>query len=149
MNKKIDVKTLDKSGVIIEKNKILDCYEDYSKKLSRKTKDYINQLDNVLPLYEFLELNLQIQENANIYKLNDKIKNIITEQKEMKSKMLVEKELINKRFDFVVESLIERDNVGNKTFLLELQLEKRKLIKSGYDSLMVQDSFLDIVNTFL
>ena len=28
-------------------------------------------------------------------------------------------------------------------------LEKRKLIKSGYDSLMVQDSFLDIVNTFL
>lgn len=149
VNKKIDVKTLGKSGVIIEKNKILDCYEDYSKKLSRKTKDYINQLDNVLPLYEFLELNLQIQENANIYKLNDKIKNIITEQKEMKSKMLVEKELINKRFDFVVESLIERDGVGNKTFLLELQLEKRKLIKSGYDSLMVQDSFLDIVNTFL
>ena len=149
VNKKIDVDTLDKSGVIIEKNKILDCYEDYSKKLSRKTKDYINQLDNVLPLYEFLELNLQIQENTNIYKLNDKIKNIITEQKEMKSKMLVEKELINKRFDFVVESLIERDDVGNKTFLLELQLEKRKLIKSGYDSLMVQDSFLDIVNTFL
>mgnify|MGYP000296512932 CR=1 FL=1 len=91
----------------------------------------------------------KIQENANIYKLNDKIKNIITEQKEMKSKMLVEKELINKRFDFVVESLIERNDVGNKTFLLELQLEKRKLIKSGYDSLMVQDSFLDIVNTFL
>ena len=62
---------------------------------------------------------------------------------------LQSKELINKRFDFVVESLIERDDVGNKTFLLELQLEKRKLIKSGYDSLMVQDSFLDIVNTFL
>ena len=62
---------------------------------------------------------------------------------------LIEKELINKRFDFVVESLIERDDFENKTFLLELQLEKRKLIKSGYDSLMVQDSFLDIVNTFL
>jgi hypothetical protein len=132
-----------------EKEKIKSCHARIFKKLSRKTKDYINQLDNVLPLYEFLELNLQIQENANIYKLNDKIKNIITEQKEMKSKMLVEKELINNRFDFVVESLIERDDVGNKTFLLELQLEKRKLIKSGYDSLMVQDSFLDIVNTFL
>ena len=147
--KTTSIDDIDKNMLKKEKEKIKSCHARIFKKLSRKTKDYINQLDNVLPLYEFLELNLQIQENANIYKLNDKIKNIITEQKEMKSKMLVEKELINKRFDFVVESLIERDDVENKTFLLELQLEKRKLIKSGYDSLMVQDSFLDIVNTFL
>jgi len=140
---------IDKNMLKIEKDRIKSCYSKTFKKLSRKTKDYVKQLTNVSPNLEFLELNLQIQENANIYKLNDKIKNIITEQKEMKSKMLVEKELINKRFDFVVESLIERDDVGNKTFLLELQLEKRKLIKSGYDSLMVQDSFLDVVNTFL
>jgi len=145
---KIDIKNLSKPEIIREKNKILDCYEKYSQKFSRKTENYAKKLTNVPPKFEFLEINLQIQENANIYKLNDKIKNIITEQKEMKSKMLVEKELINKRFDFVVESLIQTDNVGNKTFLLELELEKRKLIKSGYDSLMVQDSFLDIVNTF-
>ena len=147
--KTTSIDDIDKNMLKIEKDRIKSCYSKIFKKLSRKTKDYIKQLTNVSPNLEFLELNLQIQENANIYKLNDKIKNIITEQKEMKSKMLVEKELINKRFDFVVESLIERDDVGNKTFLLELQLEKRKLIKSGYDSLMVQDSFLDIVNTFL
>ena len=147
--KTTSIDDIDKNMLKKEKEKIKSCHAKIFKKLSRKTKDYIKQLTNVSPNLEFLELNLQIQENANIYKLNDKIKNIITEQKEMKSKMLVEKELINKRFDFVVESLIERDDVGNKTFLLELQLEKRKLIKSGYDSLMVQDSFLDIVNTFL
>lgn len=147
--KTTSIDDIDKNMLKKEKEKIKSCHARIFKKLSRKTKDYIKQLTNVSPNLEFLELNLQIQENANIYKLNDKIKNIITEQKEMKSKMLVEKELINKRFDFVVESLIERDDVGNKTFLLELQLEKRKLIKSGYDSLMVQDYFLDIVNTFL
>ena len=147
--KTTSIDDIDKNMLKVEKEKIKSCHARIFKKLSRKTKDYIKQLTNVSPNLEFLELNLQIQENANIYKLNDKIKNIITEQKEMKSKMLVEKELINNRFDFVVESLIERDGVGNKTFLLELQLEKRKLIKSGYDSLMVQDSFLDIVNTFL
>lgn len=147
--KTTSIDDIDKNMLKVEKDKINYCYVKYFKKLSRKTRDYVKQLTNISPLLDFLELDTVIKENANIYKLNDKIKSIITEQKEMKSKMLVEKELINKRFDFVVESLIQNNNVGNKKFILELELEKRKLIKSGYDILMVQDSFFDVVNTFL
>ena len=147
--KTTSIDDIDKNMLKVEKDKINYCYVKYFKKLSRKTRDYVKQLTNISPLLDFLELDTIIQENSNIYKLNDKIKSIITEQKEMKSKMLVEKELINKRFDFVVESLIQNNNVGNKKFILELELEKRKLIKSGYDILMVQDSFFDVVNTFL
>jgi hypothetical protein len=66
----------------------------------------------------------------------------------MKSSMLVEKRLVEKRFDFIIESLIGQNNISDIKFIRELQTEKNKMIELGYDSLIVQDSFLNVMNTF-
>jgi hypothetical protein len=152
-NKKQSIDDFDKSNLISQKNKITVCHARYSKKLSNKTLTQIKRLSNVSPKLEFMELELQISENTNIYNKTDnmlkgRIRNIIKEQKDIKSQMLVEEDIINKRFDFLVESLIKNGTVGDNQFLMELRKEKIKMINSGYNKLMVQNSFSDIMNTF-
>jgi hypothetical protein len=99
-----------------------------------------------------MEITLQVNENENIYSrttnLDNRIKSIIKEQTEMKSSMLVEKRLVEKRFDFIIESLMSQNNISDRKFIRELQTEKNKMIELGYDSLIVQDSFLNVMNTF-
>ena len=150
--KSISADSIDKTQLKKDKQKIVGCHTMYRNKLSKKSLDYIKQLTNVSPSIEFMEITLQVNENENVYSnssnLNDTIKNIIKEQKEIKSSILVEKKLIEKRFDFVIESLISQNNVSDRKFISELQTEKNKMIKLGYDSLIVQDSFFNVINTF-
>ena len=40
------------------------------------------------------------------------------------------------------------NNISDIKFIRELQTEKNKMIELGYDSLIVQDSFLNVMNTF-
>ena len=150
--KTISADSIDKTQLKKDKQKIVGCHTTLRNKLSRKSLDYIKQLTNVSPSIEFMEITLQVNENENIYSrttnLDNRIKNIIKEQKEMKSSMLVEKRLVEKRFDFIIESLISQNNISDIKFIRELQTEKNKMIELGYDSLIVQDSFLNVMNTF-
>jgi hypothetical protein len=150
--KSISADSIDKTQLKKDQQKIVGCHTTLRNKLSRKSLDYIKQLTNVSPSIEFMEITLQVNENENIYSrttnLDNRIKNIIKEQKEMKSSMLVEKRLVEKRFDFIIESLISQNNISDIIFIRELQTEKNKMIELGYDSLIVQDSFLNVMNTF-
>ena len=139
---------INKDNIEDEKERLIGCHVWYIQnnvKMSNTTKDYFEKLKNVHPSLEFMEINQQISEEKN-NELELSIKNKLKEQIELKLNGLVEEDIVSNRFNFILKQLT---NSSEEKVIFELKKEKKKLINFGYDSLKVNNTFFNIMNTIL
>lgn len=148
---KLTIKTLGGDNIILKQADIvLSCYIKYKKEYKGKLDLVINRLTSTQPKLESFRLKWTLDQRRDIYKENrtmsitNSIQKVIFEHLEKKQNVFEEKQLIKKRFRFSLNGVNK-----NKRRVVEslLRNEKRFLINSGYSSRIVNETFLDVMNS--
>jgi len=150
-SKKVTVESLGGDDFISKRSDdVLNCYIKYRKQYPSDMNSIINKLTSTRTNLENFRLKWTIEQRRDIYKENktmsisNSIRKVVSEHIEKKQVISEEKNLINKRFNF---SLVGVNK--NKRFFVEsaLRKERRHLMNSGYDRKIVNESFLDVMNS--
>ena len=122
------------------KQEVTSCATKFSKNLNKNAKERLKRLINIGPgpLQQYFDLNLNLMENSNIYNkpddmsISNSINKVLKEQSEIKKSSLVEKQIIENRLNFVLNS---KTNKKQKLFN-----EAKELINKGYEKKIVKET---------
>ena len=138
---KIKLSQLDLEDLLYAKKNIENCIIKYPSNFDNKTKEYVLNLNRVgypVENQKYFKLNRTLTENKNIYNktnnmgISNTIRKVLNEQSELKKVSLVEKQIIENRLNFVLET---KSNKKQKLFN-----EAKDLINKGYDKKLVKDT---------
>jgi hypothetical protein len=123
-----------------EKSVVQRCVGTYQKKFNNKTTNKINQLTNITPdLEKYFEIRRDIAESINIYNktnnmsISNSIRKVLSEQSEKTKSVLVEKEIIENKINYVFNST---NKINKKTVVIK---ESNNLLNMGYDKKLPAD----------
>jgi hypothetical protein len=130
-----------------EKKEISDYVSVNGYKLDKKTKKILKYLINLPPknrnsAYDFedlFEIDVEVNENVDIYNktnnmsISNSIRKVLSEQSEKTKSVLVEKEIIENRINYVLNST---NKINKKTVVIK---ESNNLLKSGYDKKLIKE----------
>lgn len=153
---KVDGKftTIDELGgndtIIKRRTMVQDCFIKFKGSYSDRLKKIVRRLINVQGDLNIFGLRFTLSQQRDIYKentdmlINTTIRKVVSEHIEKKQIISQEKNLIKKRYEFVLEGLSNK-----KPSLIESKLrqERKELLGGGYDKKIVNETFLDIMNT--
>lgn len=138
-----------------DKDVLISCWSKF-----KDDRKFINSIGDkdldliIMPPGDLLKYQIPLKENfnkPNIYikennGMSNIIKKIVKEHNLRKqNEVMVESNIIKNRFNFILET---RNNSRNISQLKRnLKKEKSSLIKNGYDVNMVNENFIDIMNT--
>ena len=149
-NEKLNLKTVTEVFLYSMKTKCTDCAIRYYRKFNKDIQKKIRELTNVSPkkitdsnetLDYYFDIEYSINENRNIYNktntlsISNSIRKVINEQSQIKKDLVIEKNIIEKRFQFIL-------NTSDKFDLNEnLHKETKQLINKGYNKDIVKRLF--------
>jgi hypothetical protein len=137
-NNKLTIADMGGEGTVKKKNEeVKSCFIKFHKELKDKYDELIKQLRNTRDIFELDFKNSDLKniynENTNMANLNSIRKAVISEAIK-KETVNIEKDLIEKRFNF---SIYESKNIKKS-----LLTEKNSLLNAGFDEKTVDDIFV-------
>ena len=79
--------------------------------------------------------------------INKTIRQVISEHKENKKSLIEETKIIKKRFNFILEGFNVKLKTQKSKALTKLQEERRHMVKLGFDTTLVKESFIDVMGS--
>jgi hypothetical protein len=130
-----------------EKKSVTSCTTQYGNKFNNKTKKILKYLINIPPgtdnsvvdFEDLFEIDVEVNENVYIYNktnnmsISNSIRKVLSEQSEKTKSVLVEKEIIENRINYVLNST---NKINKKTVVIK---ESNNLLKSGYDKKLIKE----------
>lgn len=130
-----------------EKKSVTSCTTQYGNKFNNKTKKILKYLINIPPgtdnsvvdFEDLFEIDVEVNENVDIYNktnnmsISNSIRKVLSEQSEKTKSVLVEKEIIENRINYVLNST---NKINKKTVVIK---ESNNLLKSGYDKKLIKE----------
>jgi hypothetical protein len=129
---------------------VLNCYMKYRKQYPSDMQPIINKLTSTRTNLENFRLKWTLDQRRDIYKenrtmsLSNSIRKVVSEHIEKKQIISEEKTLIQRRYNF---SLVGVNKNRRGIVETTLRKERRNLINSGYDKKIVNETFLDVMNS--
>jgi hypothetical protein len=150
-SKKVSIEDLGGGDVISKRSDdVLNCFMKYRKQYPSDIQPIINKLTSTRTNLENFRLKWTLDQRRDIYKenrtmsLSNSIRKVVSEHIEKKQIISEEKNLIQRRYNFSLVGLNK-----NKRGIIETTLrnEKRNLINVGYNKKIVNETFLDVMNS--
>jgi len=147
---KLNLKTVTEDTLDTMKTECTNCAIMYYRKFNKDIQKKIKELTNVSPekikdsdktLDDYFDINYSINENRDIYNktntmsISNSIRKVLKEQTQMKKDLVIEKSIIEKRFQFILKTSDKFDLTEN------LYKETKQLINNGYNKDIVTGIF--------
>jgi hypothetical protein len=129
---------------------VLNCYMKFRKQYPSEIQTTINRLTSTRTNLENFRLKWTLDQRRDIYKENknmsvsNTIRRVVSEHIEKKQIISEEKKLINKRYNF---SLVGVNKNRKRIVESTLREERKNLLSSGYNKTIVNETFLDVMNS--
>lgn len=150
-SKKVTVDSLGGNDAISKRSDdVLNCYMKFRKQYPSEMQTTINRLTSTRTNLENFRLKWTLDQRRDIYKENknmsvsNTIRKVVSEHIEKKQIISEEKKLINKRYNF---SLVGVNKNRKRIVESTLREERKNLLSAGYDKTIVNESFLDVMNS--
>jgi hypothetical protein len=150
-SKKVTVDSLGGNDAISKRSDdVLNCYMKFRKQYPSEMQTTINRLTSTRTNLENFRLKWTIDQRRDIYKENknmsvsNTIRRVVSEHIEKKQIISEEKKLINKRYNF---SLVGVNKNRKRIVESTLREERKNLLSSGYNKTIVNETFLDVMNS--
>ena len=150
-SKKVTVDSLGGNDSISKRSDdVLNCYMKFRKQYPSEMQTIINRLTSTRTNLENFRLKWTLDQRRDIYKENknmsvsNTIRKVVSEHIEKKQIISEEKKLINKRYNFSLSGVNKnRKRIVEST----LREERKNLLSAGYDKTIVNETFLDVMNS--
>jgi hypothetical protein len=150
-SKKVTVDSLGGNDSISKRSDdVLNCYMKFRKQYPSEIQTTINRLTSTRTNLENFRLKWTLDQRRDIYKENknmsvsNTIRRVVSEHIEKKQIISEEKKLINKRYNF---SLVGVNKNRKRIVESTLREERKNLLSSGYNKTIVNETFLDVMNS--
>ena len=150
-SKKVTVDSLGGNEAISKRSDdVLNCYMKFRKQYPSEMQTTINRLTSTRTNLENFRLKWTLDQRRDIYKENknmsvsNTIRKVVSEHIEKKQIISEEKKLINKRYNF---SLVGVNKNRKRIVESTLREERKNLLSAGYNKTIVNESFLDVMNS--
>jgi hypothetical protein len=150
-SKKVTVDSLGgNDGISKRSDDVLNCYIKFRKQYPSEMQTTINRLTSTRTNLENFRLKWTLDQRRDIYKesknmsVSNTIRKVISEHIEKKQIISEEKKLINKRYNF---SLVGVNKNRKRIVESTLREERKNLLSAGYNKTIVNETFLDVMNS--